>query len=219
MDMLIAQLSDVHVGGARFRLELLRAAIEEVNAAAPDLVVVAGDLTDDGYPDQYPEAREELAATRMSRDRARAGQPRRPQRRLHPLRGGVRRARLAAARGARRRRCRARRRRHLQARHRRGGGRARALRVDRRGFRRLRRPARVRLPPPPDAGPGHRPRAQPGARRGRRDRAPATATRRPSPLGSPSRPLRLAGRRDVHRPFGHRLDPARARFPAPGPTT
>ena len=62
MDMLIAQLSDVHVGGGRFRLELLRAAIEEVNAAAPDLVVVAGDLTDDGYPDQYPEAREELAA-------------------------------------------------------------------------------------------------------------------------------------------------------------
>ena len=62
VDMLIAQLSDVHVGGARFRLELLRAAIEEVNAAAPDLVVVAGDLTDDGYPDQYPEAREELGA-------------------------------------------------------------------------------------------------------------------------------------------------------------
>jgi Icc protein len=62
MDMLIAQLSDVHVGGGRFRLELLRAAIEEVNAAAPDLVVVAGDLTDDGYPDQYPEAREELDA-------------------------------------------------------------------------------------------------------------------------------------------------------------
>ena len=25
-------------------------------------MVVAGDLTDDGYPDQYPEAREELAA-------------------------------------------------------------------------------------------------------------------------------------------------------------
>jgi Icc protein len=62
VEMLIAQLSDVHVGGARFRPELLRRAIEEVNAAAPDLVVVAGDLTDDGYPDQYPEAREELGA-------------------------------------------------------------------------------------------------------------------------------------------------------------
>src|SRR6266576_5451296 len=59
--MLIAQISDVHVGGGRYRQELLRTAIDEINAAEPDLVVVAGDLTDDGYPDQYPEAREELA--------------------------------------------------------------------------------------------------------------------------------------------------------------
>jgi len=60
--MLIAQLSDVHVGGGRNREELLRAAIEEINTAAPDLVVVAGDLTDEGYPDQYPLAKEELSA-------------------------------------------------------------------------------------------------------------------------------------------------------------
>lgn len=60
--MLIAQLSDLHVGGSRYREELLRAAIAEINAARPDVVVVAGDLTDDGYPDQYPLARAELAA-------------------------------------------------------------------------------------------------------------------------------------------------------------
>jgi 3',5'-cyclic-AMP phosphodiesterase len=60
--MLIAQLSDFHVGGGRYREELLRAAIAEVNGAEPDLVVVAGDLTDDGYPDQYPVARRELGA-------------------------------------------------------------------------------------------------------------------------------------------------------------
>ena len=60
--MLIAQLSDVHVGGARYREEVLRTAIDEINAAQPDLVVVAGDLTDDGYPDQYPLARAELDA-------------------------------------------------------------------------------------------------------------------------------------------------------------
>ena len=59
--MLIAQISDVHVGGGRYRPELLRTAIEEINAAEPDVVVVAGDLTDDGYPDQYPLAREELS--------------------------------------------------------------------------------------------------------------------------------------------------------------
>jgi Icc protein len=60
--VLIAQISDVHVGGARYRRELLMTAIEEINGAEPDLVVVAGDVTDDGYPDQYPEARDELAA-------------------------------------------------------------------------------------------------------------------------------------------------------------
>ncbi|HEX6701691.1 MAG TPA: metallophosphoesterase family protein [Gaiellaceae bacterium] len=59
--MLIAQLSDVHVGAARHRRELLHAAIAEVNDARPDLVVVAGDLTDDGFPEQYDEARGELA--------------------------------------------------------------------------------------------------------------------------------------------------------------
>ena len=58
--MLIAQLSDLHVGGGRYREEL-RTAIAEINASAPD-VVVDGDLTDDGYPDQYPLAQEELAA-------------------------------------------------------------------------------------------------------------------------------------------------------------
>jgi 3',5'-cyclic AMP phosphodiesterase CpdA len=52
--VLIGQISDVHVGGGRSRQELLRTAIDEINAAEPDLVVVAGDLTDDGYPDQYP---------------------------------------------------------------------------------------------------------------------------------------------------------------------
>ena len=60
--MLIAQVSDIHVGGSRYREALLRTAIEEINAAEPDLVVVAGDLTDDGYPDQYPVAEEELGA-------------------------------------------------------------------------------------------------------------------------------------------------------------
>jgi hypothetical protein len=60
--VLIAQLSDVHVGGSRYRESFLCTAIEEINAAEPDLVVIAGDLTDEGYPDQYPLAREELAA-------------------------------------------------------------------------------------------------------------------------------------------------------------
>lgn len=60
--MLIAQLSDIHVGGGRYHQQLLRTAIAEINDARPDLVVVAGDLTDDGYSDQYPVAKEELSA-------------------------------------------------------------------------------------------------------------------------------------------------------------
>ena len=60
--MLIAQISDVHVGGGRYSQELLQTAIAELNAAEPDLVVIAGDITDDGYPDQYPLARQELSS-------------------------------------------------------------------------------------------------------------------------------------------------------------
>jgi Icc protein len=60
--VLIAQISDVHVGGARYHQDLLRIAIDEINAAGPDIVVVAGDLTDDGYPDQYPDAKKQLEA-------------------------------------------------------------------------------------------------------------------------------------------------------------
>jgi 3',5'-cyclic-AMP phosphodiesterase len=60
--VLIAQLSDVHVGASRYREDLLHTAIDEINAAEPDLVVVAGDITDDGYPDQYPLAEQELGA-------------------------------------------------------------------------------------------------------------------------------------------------------------
>jgi 3',5'-cyclic AMP phosphodiesterase CpdA len=60
--VLIAQLSDLHVGGARHDESVLEAAIEEVNAASPDLVVIAGDVSDEGYPDQFDVAREQLAA-------------------------------------------------------------------------------------------------------------------------------------------------------------
>jgi 3',5'-cyclic AMP phosphodiesterase CpdA len=65
--MRIAQLSDVHVGAARYDVGLLRAAIAEINELAPDLVVVAGDLTDDGYRDQYEPAQAELASVRCPR--------------------------------------------------------------------------------------------------------------------------------------------------------
>jgi len=58
--MRIAQLSDIHVLDPRFEERLLHAAIEEINAERPDLVVVAGDLTANGYREEFEYARERL---------------------------------------------------------------------------------------------------------------------------------------------------------------
>jgi 3',5'-cyclic-AMP phosphodiesterase len=46
-------MSDLHVGEGLFRPELLSAAIQESNELAPDLVVVAGDLTMEGYCSEF----------------------------------------------------------------------------------------------------------------------------------------------------------------------
>jgi len=56
----IAQMSDIHVGAGLFRPDLLSSAIEETNALSPDLVVVAGDLTTEGYRWEFEEAKEYL---------------------------------------------------------------------------------------------------------------------------------------------------------------
>lgn len=60
--MRIAQLSDIHVLDGRFEERLLDAAIEEINSEMPDLVVVAGDLTANGYREEFEYARERLNA-------------------------------------------------------------------------------------------------------------------------------------------------------------
>jgi 3',5'-cyclic-AMP phosphodiesterase len=53
-------MSDLHVGAGLFRPELLRAAVEETNELAPDLVVVAGDLTMEGYRGEFEQCRQFL---------------------------------------------------------------------------------------------------------------------------------------------------------------
>ena len=50
-------MSDLHVGEGLFRPELLSAAVEEANELAPDLVVVAGDLTMEGYRGEFEQCR------------------------------------------------------------------------------------------------------------------------------------------------------------------
>src|SRR4051812_23313112 len=58
--MRIVQMSDLHVGEGLFRPDLLHAAITETNELAPDLVVVAGDLTMEGYRGEFERCRQFL---------------------------------------------------------------------------------------------------------------------------------------------------------------
>jgi 3',5'-cyclic AMP phosphodiesterase CpdA len=58
---LIAQLSDIHCGSPFFDPQLLRHAVEEVRSLAPDLVLIGGDLTTDGYAHEFREAQNQLA--------------------------------------------------------------------------------------------------------------------------------------------------------------
>jgi len=53
----IAQFSDIHCGDTRFDADLMEATIHEINDLGPDLVIVAGDLTADGYREQFDEAK------------------------------------------------------------------------------------------------------------------------------------------------------------------
>jgi Icc protein len=58
---LIAQLSDLHCGSPYFDPELMTAAAREVVALAPDLVLVGGDLTAEGYANEFRAASNHLA--------------------------------------------------------------------------------------------------------------------------------------------------------------
>ena len=53
----IAQISDLHCGSPHFVPGLLERAIVEINALEPDVVVVSGDLTGDGFRQEYESAR------------------------------------------------------------------------------------------------------------------------------------------------------------------
>jgi 3',5'-cyclic-AMP phosphodiesterase len=56
----IAQISDIHCGHPMFDGELLDHAITEILELQPDLVVVAGDLTSEGYAPQFRQAKKYL---------------------------------------------------------------------------------------------------------------------------------------------------------------
>jgi 3',5'-cyclic-AMP phosphodiesterase len=54
----IAHISDLHCGSPHFQAELLERAIEEINDLRPEVTVISGDLTADGFKGEYQIARE-----------------------------------------------------------------------------------------------------------------------------------------------------------------
>lgn len=56
----VAQLSDLHCGSPYFDAALLETAVAETIALAPDLVVVGGDLTAEGYAHEFRQAAQHL---------------------------------------------------------------------------------------------------------------------------------------------------------------
>src|SRR5438876_9005185 len=54
----IAQLSDLHCGQQFFLPSLLERAIAETNELGPDVVVISGDLTSNGFKEEYELARQ-----------------------------------------------------------------------------------------------------------------------------------------------------------------
>jgi 3',5'-cyclic AMP phosphodiesterase CpdA len=64
--MLLAQISDVHCG-PMLRKETLRAAIKEINSLSPDMVLVTGDLTENGLISEFEIASKELKKLRAKK--------------------------------------------------------------------------------------------------------------------------------------------------------
>ena len=52
-EIIIVQISDIHVGEAEFVPSLLTRCIDEINELKPDIVMISGDLTGMGYKREY----------------------------------------------------------------------------------------------------------------------------------------------------------------------
>ncbi len=57
-EYVIAHLSDIHVGEAGFRKEKVLECVREVNKLSPDTVIITGDLTWGGLPEEFHQARD-----------------------------------------------------------------------------------------------------------------------------------------------------------------
>jgi len=60
-ETIIAQISDIHVGEPHFVPSLLTKAIDEINDLNPDIVIITGDLTANGFKREYDTAEKYLS--------------------------------------------------------------------------------------------------------------------------------------------------------------
>jgi len=60
-ETIIAQISDIHVGESYFIPSLLTRAIDEINELNPDIVIITGDLTANGFRREYDTVKNYLA--------------------------------------------------------------------------------------------------------------------------------------------------------------
>ena len=59
--MLLVQLSDLHIGGTYFQQEIFDTIVNEVkNKLKPDVILITGDLTDEGLVSQFRRASMEI---------------------------------------------------------------------------------------------------------------------------------------------------------------
>ena len=63
----IAHISDIHITSQYFSRELEENVVSEINRAKPDLLVVTGDLTDNGHPHEFSEAKSFLDKFKVER--------------------------------------------------------------------------------------------------------------------------------------------------------
>jgi 3',5'-cyclic AMP phosphodiesterase CpdA len=57
----LVQLSDLHIGGAYFEQEIFDTIVNEVNTNLnPDVILITGDLTDEGLSSQFTQASVEI---------------------------------------------------------------------------------------------------------------------------------------------------------------
>jgi len=64
--MELVQLSDIHVG-SQFRENVFKKVIEELNELKPDVVVITGDLTNEGLVEQYEKCQEMVSKIKVDK--------------------------------------------------------------------------------------------------------------------------------------------------------